>query len=223
MASSPHTMEFLLDVLADSRQVTARRMFGEYCIYYAGRPVGLVCDDQLYLKPSEAGRLLMKDQQTGAPFPGARPHLLITPDDWDDRIWMNRLVRATFDSLPPPKAAKPRAAKAATPLAPHAAIQDLDNLGPKSQAMLQSAGIHSIAQLRKLGAVVAYARVRQVCPRASLNLLWALEGALTHLPWQTVAREHRTSLLLALEQQAASAPPARKGKTSAPIPPNRKK
>jgi DNA transformation protein len=32
-----------------------------------------------------------------------------------------------------------------------------------------------------------------------LNLLWALEGALTGCPWQVVAKEHRLSLLLALE------------------------
>jgi DNA transformation protein len=66
--------------------------------------------------------------------------------------------------------------------------------------MLDTAGIRSTAQLRKLGAVRAYAQVKRVCPAASLNLLWALEGALTGLPWQTVARDHRTSLLLALEQ-----------------------
>ena len=34
---------------------------------------------------------------------------------------------------------------------------------------------------------------------ASLNLLWALEGALTGLHWQVVAKEHRLSLLLALK------------------------
>jgi DNA transformation protein len=48
--------------------------------------------------------------------------------------------------------------------------------------------------------VAAYARVRAVEPRASLNLLWALEGALTGLDWRTVAREHRTSLLMALDE-----------------------
>jgi DNA transformation protein len=109
-------MEFLLDILSDSRQVSARRMFGEYCLYYAGRPVGLVCDEQLFLKPTEAGRRLMKVQDEGAPFPGARPHLLITADHWDDRPWMNALVRATFDALPPPKQPKPR--KPATACAP---------------------------------------------------------------------------------------------------------
>ena len=35
----------------------------------------------------------------------------------------------------------------------------------------------------------------------SLNLLWAIEAALCGESWQTVAREHRTSLLLALDAQ----------------------
>ena len=79
-------------------------------------------------------------------------------------------------------------------------IASLANLGPKSQAMLQAAGISSVGQLRKLGAVRAFAAVRRVQGnRASLNLLWALEGALTGLAWQVVAREHRTRLLLALD------------------------
>jgi DNA transformation protein len=65
---------------------------------------------------------------------------------------------------------------------------------------LASAGITTVAQLRKLGSVAAYARVRRVSGSVSLNLLWALEGALTDLPWQEVARVHRTSLLLALEE-----------------------
>ncbi len=81
-------------------------------------------------------------------------------------------------------------------------ISDLPGLGPKSQEMLARAGIGTVAQLRRLGAVRAYARVKAHQPGASLNLLWALEGALTGLPWQVVAREHRTSLLLALEAQS---------------------
>jgi DNA transformation protein and related proteins len=75
----------------------------------------------------------------------------------------------------------------------------LPNLGPKSEAMLLRAGISSERELRMLGAVNAYVAVRHVEPRASLNLLWALEGALTGLAWNAVARQHRTSLLLALD------------------------
>jgi DNA transformation protein len=68
--------------------------------------------------------------------------------------------------------------------------------------MLHAAGIHSLDELRQLGAVAAYVRVKHSQSAASLNLLWALEAALTGQHWQAVAREHRTSLLLALEAVA---------------------
>jgi DNA transformation protein len=79
------------------------------------------------------------------------------------------------------------------------ALAGLLNLGPKSQAMLAAAGIHSLEQLRRLGSVRAYVRVKASGANASLNLLWALEGAIAEVPWQEVAREHRLSLLLSLE------------------------
>jgi DNA transformation protein len=83
---------------------------------------------------------------------------------------------------------------------PFRELASLKNLGPKSQAMLAAAGITSLARLRQLGAVNAYAQVKASgVNNASLNLLWALEGALTGEHWQVVAREHRLSLLLALE------------------------
>jgi DNA transformation protein len=78
-------------------------------------------------------------------------------------------------------------------------LSDLRGLGPKSQAILEAAGILTVSELECLGAVRAYARVKATCPAASLNLLWALEGALTGLSWQEVAKTHRLSLLLALE------------------------
>ncbi len=78
-------------------------------------------------------------------------------------------------------------------------LAHLPNLGPKSQQMLLAAGIATPEELRQMGAVAAFSRVKRACSAASLNLLWALEGALSGLPWQAVAHEHRASLLLALE------------------------
>lgn len=80
-----------------------------------------------------------------------------------------------------------------------ASLCRLNNLGPTSAQFLVRAGITSHEQLAQLGAVKAYAMVKRLEPRASLNLLWALEGALSGLHWQEVAKKHRTSLLLALE------------------------
>jgi DNA transformation protein len=205
MSTSQGTIDFLLDQLAEQGAFSTRKMFGEYCLYLSGAPVGLVCDNHLFLRDDAGLRNLMSEVVLGEPYPGAKPHICITADQWDDRQALGMWVRAAAEARHaatlaktsrPPKADRAGSAKKSTV----AQLIDLPNLGPKSQQMLGTAGIRTTAQLRKLGAVRAYAKVRQFSPRASLNLLWALEGALTGLPWQTVAREHRTPLLLALEQ-----------------------
>jgi DNA transformation protein len=78
-------------------------------------------------------------------------------------------------------------------------LSDLPNFGPKSQQMLAQAGIHTIEQLRELGAVRAYVQVKRSGACSSLNLLWAMEGALSGRHWQEVAKHDRLSLLLELE------------------------
>lgn len=83
-------------------------------------------------------------------------------------------------------------------------ITSLKNLGPKSEVMLGQAGICTEEALRALGAVKAYALVKASGANASLNLLWALEGALSDRSWQEVAKSDRLSLLLQLEQEQAA-------------------
>jgi DNA transformation protein len=200
-------MDYLLDQLREAGPVSCRKMFGEYCLYYDGNPVGLVCDNQLFLKPTDNGRALLADIREGTPFPGARPHLLIDADSWDDARALSLLVRTTALALPVrtprlPKVAKVGALKSRkeAKAANVGEIVVLPNLGPKSAAMLNLAGISTVMRLKDLGAVAAYVAVKRHSPSASLNLLWALEGALSGMSWQMVAKDHRTSLLLALEQ-----------------------
>lgn len=78
--------------------------------------------------------------------------------------------------------------------------EKLPGLGTVSRALLASVGIVSAADLRALGAVAAFRRVKAARPkRVSLNLLWALEGALSGRDWRVVARDDRLRLLLELE------------------------
>jgi DNA transformation protein len=109
MSTHPSTAEFLLDQLHATGRASVRRMFGEYCLYLAGKPVGLVCDNHLFLKPTEAGRALLPQPVEGLPFPGARPHWQITADQWEDAVWLCQLVQATAGALPEPKPKKPKA------------------------------------------------------------------------------------------------------------------
>lgn len=66
--------------------------------------------------------------------------------------------------------------------------------------MLVSAGIRSEQQLRGMGAVPAYIAVVSAGCKPSLNLLWAIEGALTDRDWKEISRDERESLLLRLEE-----------------------
>ncbi len=206
MATDADFAAHVLEQLAEVGGMSTRRMFGEYALYRYGQVVGLLCDNQIFLKPTEAARALLAEPAYGHPFPGARPHLLVN-ELLDDRDSLGRLVRVTSENLPINTPRKPRKTSP-TEASGNTPVGRLPNLGPKSARMLADAGIHTLAELQSVGSVRAYARIKATQPGASLNLLWALEGALTGSPWQTVAREHRASLLLALDSLPAQRAPA---------------
>lgn len=106
MATSAEIINFLVDQLSGVQQLSTRRMFGEYCVYIAGKPVGFVCDDQLYLKITPAGRAVAPHVTEGFPYPDAKAHLLISADRWEDRDWLAELVLATYGDLPEVKLGK---------------------------------------------------------------------------------------------------------------------
>ena len=56
MATEPEFAQFITDQLSGLDSVATRRMFGEYALYANGKVVGLICDNRLFVKPTEAGR-----------------------------------------------------------------------------------------------------------------------------------------------------------------------
>jgi hypothetical protein len=72
----------------------------------------------------------------------------------------------------------------------------LRNLGLASAMMLAEVGIHTIGELRAIGAAKAYVRVRAIRSRgASVNLLWSMAAGLDGRGWQEVSAEEKASLL----------------------------
>lgn len=107
MATQQRTIDYLVEQ-AGAAMVSARPMFGEYGVYIDGKMIGSVCDDQLFLKPTDSGRVHAEPVAEAPPYPGARPHLLITLDRWEDAEWLGELLRATAGELPAPKPRKPK-------------------------------------------------------------------------------------------------------------------
>lgn len=98
MASDASFAEFVADQLGDAGHITTRKMFGEYAVYCNDLVVALICDNQLFVKPTEAGRAYAGELPTAPPYPGAKLYLLIE-NQVEDRAWMAGLIRATVQGL----------------------------------------------------------------------------------------------------------------------------
>ncbi len=81
---------------------------------------------------------------------------------------------------------------------PETPLDEVPNLGEASGRWLRDAGLHTLADLQVLGAVKAYLLVRATGVKPSLNLLYALEGALHGKHWLEIKREHKSALLAAM-------------------------
>jgi TfoX/Sxy family transcriptional regulator of competence genes len=109
MPTAEHFIEFLRDQLRGT-DVSFRKMFGEYALYCEGKVVALACDNQLFVKPTPAGRALLSEVAEAPPYPGAKPHYLIG-DLLEDRVALQDLLRRTAAALPLPPPRTPRAAR----------------------------------------------------------------------------------------------------------------
>jgi len=91
------------------------------------------------------------------------------------------------------------------------------NIGPKSAAWLRQVGLRTPEDLAAAGPVDAFMRVKRAGFKPSLNLLYALEGALCDCHWQEVPDERRVELVEQAEAAIAQLPPPRNRPAAAPV------
>ena len=78
-------------------------------------------------------------------------------------------------------------------------IIELKNLGPKSKEQLQRIGVHTLQDLEVIGAVRAYFKLKAIYSKLSLNMLYALEGALLNIHCIDLSQPHKVRLLAELD------------------------
>jgi DNA transformation protein and related proteins len=113
MTSNLNFVEYVRDQINESGQISFKKMFGEYAIYYEEKVIALVCDNQLFIKPTAGGRSMLDNVVEASPYPGAKPHFLIG-EQLDDRQCMSNLVQLTASEVPAPKPKKAKSKKAKT-------------------------------------------------------------------------------------------------------------
>jgi DNA transformation protein and related proteins len=112
MASDLSFVEYVRDQINGAGQISFKKMFGEYAIYYDEKVIALVCNNQLFIKPTAGGRSMLGSVVEAPPYPGAKPHFLIG-EQLDDQQWLTNLIQLTASEVPAPKPkkAKPQKAK----------------------------------------------------------------------------------------------------------------
>jgi TfoX/Sxy family transcriptional regulator of competence genes len=105
MASEINFVDFVLEQIKKSGEITAKKMFGEYGIYSDGKLFGLICDNKLFIKPTNSGRKFIGNVVEAPPYEGAKPSFLIE-DKIEDSEWLSELVRISLNELPAPKPKK---------------------------------------------------------------------------------------------------------------------
>jgi hypothetical protein len=88
--------------------------------------------------------------------------------------------------------------------------EKLLNIGPKSYAWLRQVGIRTAADLKELGAVNVFMKVKKAGFRPSLNLLYALAGAVEDRHWNTLSADEKNALVVETSARDAAIKDAKK-------------
>jgi TfoX/Sxy family transcriptional regulator of competence genes len=99
MASDAGFVQFVVDQIESAGEISTRKMFGEYAVYCNKKVVALICDNKLFVKPTEGGRKFIGNVVEAPAYPGARPSFLIE-DKLEDRKWLSSLIRLTEKEVP---------------------------------------------------------------------------------------------------------------------------
>ena len=98
-------VEYIIEQIQSIGDISYKYMFGGCAIYCKNKVVALVCDNSLYVRPTENGRNFIGNACKKPPYKGAKPHFLIE-DKIDDKEWLSELIRITAEELPEPKTRK---------------------------------------------------------------------------------------------------------------------
>ena len=102
MACSSDFVDFIVDQCVGAGEISVRKMMGDYCIYCDGTIFGLICDNNLYVKVTEAGEAVLEEVVLRQPYEGAKDYFYVS--NVDNRDYLEDIIKATLPELRSPKA-----------------------------------------------------------------------------------------------------------------------
>lgn len=100
MATSKDYIKFVLEQVKDFGDVTARKMFGEYMVYFSSKPILLVCDNTVFIKILPDTSKIIENAERGFPYDGAKEHYIL---DIENRELLEKIIPVLIEITPLPK------------------------------------------------------------------------------------------------------------------------
>lgn len=94
MSSSKEFLDFVIDQSGLAADLTARKMMGEFLLYYRGTLIGGIYDNRLLLKKNAANASLGLCE--ALPYQGAKPLLFVNVDGHDE---VRKAILVTADGI----------------------------------------------------------------------------------------------------------------------------
>ena len=179
-------------------RIRSRSMFGGFGIFADDTMFALVVNDKLHIRADNA--LTEQFKQQGLEpyvyhkrgFPVVTKYFALSEEWYQNSV---KTLQVGNDAFSQAKREKSTQAQSKP-----TRIKDLPNLRLATERMLKKAGIESVAGLEQAGSVEAYQAIQASHDNnVSLELLWALEGAIRGTHWSVVPQSRRQELLLKLE------------------------
>ncbi len=101
MASDKEYLDYILEQLSETEEITFRAMMGEYIIYCRGKVIGGIYDNRFLVKPVRSAAALMPEAEKELPYEGAKEMLLV--ENIENKDFLRELIEAIYNELPEPK------------------------------------------------------------------------------------------------------------------------
>ena len=96
MATTKEFYDYVVGNLQRVGDVTTRKMMGEYCVYFQGKLVGDICDNCLFLKPTESVMRLLPNADRDYPYEGSKTQMVIVEDVENEALMTEILQEKNF-------------------------------------------------------------------------------------------------------------------------------
>lgn len=199
-------LDYVLEQLETFGTCSARKMFGGAGIYHEGRMFALIGDGGLYMKVDDRNRGAYEaaGMEGFQPNPDSEKRMSyweIPPHVLEDSNQLAQWAQAAFEVALRAKTKKRKPAKKASrkarsrkSAAADPAVAQLMGLGKVSADWLAEIGVRTRSELEAIGSVGAFRAIQDKGQSASLNLLYALEGALMEVRWDRLPPAVKQSL-----------------------------